>query len=158
MAWAALAAVTAAGCSAISETDSDRQIGIVELRGNFTVGASTWDPFTHTTISAPDTVQVNVPFTAVITTIGFSGCWREDGARVDRGARLATVTPYDFVVRDENGGPTFCTAVLVSLPRDVQITFSQAGTATLRVRGRVVTNGELSSDEETVVEKTILVQ
>jgi hypothetical protein len=109
-------------------------------------------------IAAPDTVNAGAPFDATITTVGMSGCWRPDGAEISYGPKLAVVTPYDLVITTIDGAPVACTGALVDLPRTVRLIFGQAGVATLRVHGRKVTGGELSSATPATTEKQIVVR
>jgi hypothetical protein len=145
--------------TATGPATSTRIIGILEWQPA-TSGASLLgiaDP-AHTRISAPDTVDAGTPFNVGITTIGLSGCWNEDGAQSAVSGLLATVTPHDRVTTDIDGAPAFCTAALVELDRTVSLVFASAGTATLRVNGRVVVDGQVDNAQPLTVEKQIVVR
>lgn len=86
---------------------------------------------------APATARVGVPFTVTVTTVGSGSCTRAAGARVSRvNARFVVVEPLD---RERDGT---CTDDLASYPRDVRVTFEEAGDAVVRVSGRAFTPGE----------------
>jgi hypothetical protein len=158
-----VAAVVLAGAACNSTTapgPTGRQLGIIEWQTTAAATvASASNELQEQVLSAPDTVNAGVPFQAVVTTIGASGCWRADGATTTMTVRQATITPYDFVhSRFADGSPMFCTAALVSLPRTVAITFAEAGEATIRVEGRVVRNGDLTGMQPVAVEKKVVVR
>jgi hypothetical protein len=156
--------LSAVACDATGPEANGRQVGIIEwhatsmttLAANAAIDESDLDA---PVLTAPDTVDVNVPFNVTVTTIGLSGCWAADGARLASSARQATITPYDVAHTHFPGGePMFCTAALVRLPRTVQVTFTQRGEATLRVEGRVVRNADLVGAEPAALEKVIIVR
>jgi hypothetical protein len=153
---AALGAVVAsAGCDFATGPGADgRVIGIIEWQAAITGAAANDD----VVITAPDTVHAGVPFQATITTIGLSGCWSADGASIKAAPRLVTITPYDRVANGTPEQPTYCTAALVGLDRHLDIVFSDPGTATLRVNGRIVIDGDLEDARPHVVEKQIIVR
>jgi hypothetical protein len=162
----AAVALAATACDMATAPRNDRsRVGIIEwqsasastLAANATFDAG--DPYDAPVIVSPDTVQAGVPFDVTVTTIGASGCWKADGARVSAAAMLAVITPYDLAPTHwANGDPMFCTGALVSLPRSVQLTFGQAGEATIRVEGRVVQDGELEKTIPGSVEKRVIVR
>jgi hypothetical protein len=161
----ALAAWAAACDTTTAPPEGRSEIGIIEwhatsvstFAANAAVGVE--DPYDPPVLVAPDTVQAGVPFDAVVTTIGASGCWSAGGARVSASAALAVITPYDIAPRHHaNGEPLFCTAALVRLPRTVQLTFGQRGEATIRVEGRVVHDGDVARSVPGSIERRVIVR
>jgi hypothetical protein len=158
--------LAAAACDIATGPRDDRsRVGIIEwqaasastLAANATFNAR--DPYDAPILVAPDTVQAGVPFDVTVTTIGASGCWKADGARVSATAVLAVITPYDLApTRHANGDPMFCTGALVSLSRPVQLTFAEPGDATIRVEGRVVQDGDIEKTVPGSVEKRVIVR
>lgn len=145
-------------CDIVTGPDAeDRVVGIIEWQSDAThVRVAAADP--RTVVAAPDTVTAGVPFTVTITTIGLSGCWSQDGATRSVSGLTANVTPYDRVIEEIDGLPISCTAALVDLPRDISLSFAQTGTATLRVSGRRIRNGDVAGAEPAVIEKLIVVR
>jgi hypothetical protein len=134
---------------AVSEPTSDRRVvGIIVFA----------DDSPDMVIAAPDTVTAGAAFDATITTIGVSGCWRQDGAEIAYAPKLAVVTPYDLVSTRIDGEPLACPGVFLDLPRVVRLVFGQTGAATLRVSGRNVPGEQLSSATPAIVEKQIVVR
>ena len=129
-----------------------RVVGVIEWQPS--VPADTW----RDVLAAPDTVAAGAAFDVTIATVGRRECWRQDGADVAYETKLAVVTPYDLVMTKVDGAPVGCAEMLVQLPRTVRLVFGQTGVATLRVRGRRVTGGELSSATPATVEKQIVVR
>jgi hypothetical protein len=160
-ALAAAMALTAAACNSITAPGPNgRQLGILEWQTTAAAAlGSAGNEMQEQVLSAPDTVAAGVPFVATVTTIGASGCWQADGATTKMAAQQATITPYDFVrTHFSDGTPAVCTTALVSLPRTVTITFTTKGEATIRVEGRVVRNGDLTSTQPVAVEKSVIVR
>jgi hypothetical protein len=152
--------VVGAACdSATAPASSDHVVGILEWHagsgGSALAGIA--EP-AETRVVAPDTVDAGTPFDISVRTIGRSGCWSQAGAESAVTGMLATVTPYDRVTTSIDGEPAFCTGALVDLERTVSIAFASPGTATLRVNGRIVMDGELDGTQPVTVEKQIFVR
>ena len=81
-------------------------------------------------IDAPAQASLGQSFSVTVFTFGNS-CVRAAGADVTIDGLVATITPYDVVMT----GVT-CLEYLKGYPRVVQLSFGQAGTATIRVKGR----------------------
>lgn len=162
---AAIVLTVVTACKTVTEPRGQRVIGILEwhsgAQGNRSSESSGIqaqlgvDPLSPR-ITAPDTVQADIPFTIVITTVGLSGCWREAGAEVEASSRLAVITPYDYAPDFDKD--VACTGVLVDLPRSVEIRFTERGNATLRVNGRKVIGGNYNEATMVTVEKRIFVR
>jgi len=80
-------------------------------------------------IDAPAQASLGQSFSVTVSTFGNS-CVTAAGADVTIDGLVATITPYDVVV----GG--VCLEYLKAYPRVVQLSFGQAGAATIRVNGR----------------------
>lgn len=82
-------------------------------------------------IDAPAQASLGQSFSVTVSTIGNS-CVRPAGADVTIDGLVATITPYDveFVT-----GVT-CLDIPKASPHVLQLSFGQAGTATIRVKGR----------------------
>lgn len=154
----ATSSITAAGflasaaiaCSAPTDTGPARAQGIVEMSVSASSVQAGGD---YAAITAPDTVQVGVAFTATITTIGPSLCWRAAGMDVGQGPALVVARPYD-----RHSGSEFCAGALVELPRSISITFTQTGDALIRVRGRRMVDGVVQEGVEVSVDKIVVVK
>jgi len=81
-------------------------------------------------IDAPAQASLGQSFSVTVSTFGNS-CVRAAGADVTIDGLVATITPYDVVVT----GVT-CLDYSKAYPRVLQLSFGQAGTATIRVKGR----------------------
>jgi hypothetical protein len=81
-------------------------------------------------IDAPAEASLGQPFSVTVSTFGNS-CVTADGADVTIDGLVATITPYDVIAT----GVT-CLDYLKAYPRAVQLSFGQAGAATVRVKGR----------------------
>jgi hypothetical protein len=80
-------------------------------------------------IEAPAEASSGQSFTVTVYTFGNS-CIKAAGAEVAIDGLVATITPYDFVTSDG-----VCLDYLKAYPRAVQLSFAQAGPATIRVKG-----------------------
>ncbi len=107
-------------------------------------------------LSAPETVQAGVPFDITVRTIG-GGCTEADGVEREVSERLAVLKPFDLTTVPGNNSA--CPAIVTRPEHTAQITFEEAGSATIRVEGRsednTVTGG---SGGEAVIEQTITVE
>lgn len=152
------AALLAAGCSETTAPAGKRVVGILEwIQDGPDASVATLhetDPF-PTVLVAPDTVQAGVSFTAKITTIGPSTCWKADGAEVKAEAAAAVVTPYDVTAEGEE---VACGSALVELPRDVEFRFTDRGQAVIRVTGRKVVGMDVQGGTQITVEKRVHVR
>jgi hypothetical protein len=150
--------LSAAACSNPA-SGSARQVGIVQWApsaSTYAASAGASDaPLQQASITAPDTVQAGVAFTATIGTIGLSGCWHADGAELHQDGSVAEVTPFDV---DEMADGHFCTAALVALSHPVSLTFVGRGDAIVRVRGRRVFGYDPSESTAVIVEKHVFVR
>jgi len=119
--WSPLGALLLTACSSVSGPDWTRSVGVIEPRLSF-----------MQTLRLPAEVTAGVPFTATVTTLGSSSCTRSDGAETTIDGAGADITPYDL----KRTGEVACTDDLGSFPRDVQLTFADAGDVRVRVLGR----------------------
>jgi hypothetical protein len=81
-------------------------------------------------IAAPAEASLGRSFSVTISTFGDS-CVRAAGADVTIDGLVATITPYDMIVSTGT-----CLDYLKAYPRAVELKFTQAGAATIRVKGR----------------------
>ena len=98
-------------------------------------------------IDAPAEASSGQFFTVTISTFGNS-CVTAAGADVTIDGLVATITPYDVVAA---GG--YCLDYLKANPRAVQLSFAQAGAATVRVKGRSDYQSGLVTVERALVVK-----
>jgi len=84
-----------------------------------------------TPLVVPDTVHVQVPFLATVTTFG-GACDHPDGSDVSTRGLFADVTPYVLLPHPE----TICIALLRASPQSTEVTFAAPGTGVVRVHGR----------------------
>ena len=82
---------------------------------------------------APSEVHANQSFTITVTTSGSPNCTIADGADVQVRGLIASVTPFDRQILDED---VICAASLVPHPRNVQLMFRHVGKATIRIIGQ----------------------
>lgn len=94
-------------------------------------------------LRAPARASVNQPFTVTVITHSSSSCTTSAGAQVEVTHLTATITPLDL----KEEGP--CTADLAVHPREVELTFQQAGEATMRVIGQNF-DGEPTTTEQLI--------
>ena len=156
---ACAAAVLLSACQMSTTPEHRRVVGILEwvrtAPGSSAGRAAAEGSRPPEMVVAPDTVQAGVPFTAVITTIGFDSCWDADGASIESNPQLAVVTPYDRYSRSEEQG---CLTMHFPLQHAVQVTFTQPGEAILRVNGRKVSGQDFESGTPIQVERRIHVK
>ncbi|HEX6307147.1 MAG TPA: hypothetical protein VFZ69_03100 [Longimicrobiales bacterium] len=142
-----------------------QQVGILQLR----VPAETtpppdssvhWDvpPGDDTitparTIEVPDTVRVGAPFTVTVHTFGLDACWEADGQDETVGSHVIEITPYD---RHPDEGA--CGEMVRLLAHESAITVHEAGTWTVRARGRRVRAHDPGAATPVVAERTIIAQ
>lgn len=144
-------------CSSSTAPGESRVMGILEMesgvQGSLAPSAAS-DASSRTVITAPDSVEAGVSFTAIVTTIGLSGCWEAAGEEIELDRNLAVVVPYDLNgMRDG----VACTGALIELPHPVELQFAEPGEATLRVRGRKVFQENIERADTVVLEKRIVV-
>ncbi|HEV2148514.1 MAG TPA: hypothetical protein VGR37_14015 [Longimicrobiaceae bacterium] len=154
----AAVALLAWGCSEPTAPAGKRVVGILEWIQDAPRASLAALPETDpgaTVLVAPDTVQAGVPFTATVTTIGPSICWKADGAEVRAEAAAAVVTPYDLTAESEE---VACGSALVTLPREVELRFTQRGQAVIRVTGRKVVGQDIQGGSQVTVEKRVHVR
>ena len=104
-------------CDTILGPDEDRRIGVIAF---YNLGV---------TISAPDTVQLGVPFEISITTYG-NGCLREGATKVRVRGLQVDVTPYDI-----HSGARACTDNLNYFPHKATVTLPTPGLARFLFHG-----------------------
>jgi hypothetical protein len=131
-----IASVSLAGCTVTDRLTSRRVVGSIPSER----------PPLMDVIRAPAQVAVDQAFPITVITYGSSSCTTPDGADVQVAGRVAVITPYDRIP----GGNVACTADLAQHPRDVRITFSEAGPATIRVIGAIV-DGAPSIQEQQII-------
>ena len=101
-------------------------------------------------ISVPGTARVGAPVEVTVTTYG-GGCVAEDTTVVEVRGHFANVVPFQRVYAPKQSEG--CTMELRVNPRHVQVVFTQPGTATVFVFGRVTPDGSLAMiPREIVVE------
>ena len=125
----------AVGCRSAAEPGSRRVVGIIDNGGTGI-----------TPLVVPDTVYVQVPFLATVTTFG-GACDHPDGSDVSTRGLLADVTPYDLLPSPE----TICIALLRASPRSIALTFAAPGTAVVRLHGRSFGGGDVTLQRVVVV-------
>jgi hypothetical protein len=101
-----------------------------ELPGERVVGTIDVGVTNQQVIEAPAEASPGQSFAVTVSTFGNS-CVTAAGADVKIDGLVATITPYDVVV----SGLT-CLDYLKAYPHPVQLSFAQAGAATIRVKGR----------------------
>ena len=84
---------------------------------------------------------VGEPVLVTVRTVGSSDCARPAGAEVIYREDVVEITPYDWKPVAGAG----CQRDLRTYPRTVTLQFSEMGTYTLRLSGRVAFSGELAS-------------
>jgi hypothetical protein len=140
---ALVAAISCSGCSSPTGTDSVIVPGVIATGG----------ALADRVLVAPDTVDDGVPFTVTISTFGSGSCTRPSATRVVMGAALAELSVWDV---QRVGVP--CTDDLRTFPRDIPVTFTGVGVATVRVRGRALARGGAGEDSVVVIEKAVVVR
>ena len=114
--------LTVGACSNPTDPNTERVVGRIDPSLS-----------SRPVVSAPQEVRAGVAFTVTVTTVAF-GCATAEGGLVEIRRNLARVTPYDRV--PEAGHGALCgEAVITLLPRDLRVTLSHTGTASLRVVG-----------------------
>jgi hypothetical protein len=114
-----LAVLSIACHSSLIEPGPGRVVGIIDAGQSF-----------PQVIEAPAEASVGQSFSVTVSTFGNS-CVTAAGADVTIDGLVATITPYDVVVTG-----VWCLDYLKGYPRVVQVSFGQAGAATIRVKGR----------------------
>lgn len=160
--WPALAlAVTlaAAGCTVTSGPGTETVRGILGFGPEGSSAAQTTadpggDVATRGSLEVPDTVQVGEGFTAAVRTVGLNGCWSAAGEDVSVEELTATIVPFDSTGRREG---VACTTALVSLLHEVELSFGEAGEATVRVEGRRVIGQDGTDSEPMSLEAPVTV-
>jgi hypothetical protein len=136
--------------AACTTTGPDERI----ILGVIVLGAPQYQPLT-----APDSVQVGVPFLVTIKTGGGGCIGRTAPTRIEAPSPLVRVlTPFDI-----EGLHGSCPADVRPLSRQVELRFDQAGLATVRVVGlrpeAFSRRGLIWSRQDTIsVEKAIVVR
>lgn len=103
---------------------------------------------TDDVVTLPTTAKAGQAFQITITSFG-GGCESVGGADVKVEGMTATIDVYDMTVA---GPAVSCTMELKRLPRTVDVTFAEAGNATIKI------NGIKSDGSPVTIEKTITVE
>ena len=98
-------------------------------------------------VKLPADVVAGQPFAVTITTLGSSSCTRADGANSNVVGSMAVIMPYDRVAPEGTG----CTRDLRGFPRDVILTISRAGQATIRIIARNSDSSTMTYDATIMV-------
>jgi hypothetical protein len=115
-----LAVLSIACHSSPVEPRPERVVGLIDAGQSF-----------PQVIDAPTEASLGQSFSVTVSTFGNS-CVRAAGAEVTIDGLVATITPYDVVAV----GSGVCLDYLKAYPRVVELSFGQAGAATIRVKGR----------------------
>lgn len=134
--------MAALGCSLVAGPEYRRVLGIVDI-GDARARI----------LRAPDTTRVGIPFQVEVGTYGSGSCTRADGTTVTVQGNLAEIVLFD---RERVGGA--CTTDLSPFQRTTTVQFDEAGTATLRVRGRSLYRTVDRGDSVVVFERSIVVR
>jgi hypothetical protein len=124
------------GCHSPIDPAAGRVVGIIDAGQTF-----------PQVIEAPAEASSGQSFTVTISTFGNS-CVAAAGADVTIDGLVATITPYDVVA-----AKGWCLDYLKAYPRAVQLSFAQAGAATIRVNGRSDYQSGLVTVERSLVVK-----
>jgi hypothetical protein len=136
-----LAVVALAGCTIITgnRVRRERQLGWIRFHN---------DPVV---VEVPSTVSRGVDFDVTVRTYG-GGCVDQGDTEIMLSGPDAEVRPFDiFVV--EMPDNYACTDILKRFTHRATLRFTQAGAATVRIRGRAEPGGEII-----VVERQVTVQ
>ena len=98
-------------------------------------------------VSVPDSARAGEPFTVELASYG-GGCVRKGRTDVANEGMTADIRPFDYHNTARN---VVCTAELSLYRHDVTVRFDRPGTATIRVHGRRMPNGEPVVITRTVV-------
>jgi hypothetical protein len=110
------------------------------------------------TINAPkvievaDTVRVGQAVPIVVHTVLPDGCWRTDGEDVRQTGMTVEITPHDA-----RSDAQVCTLIYAFGAHRTSATFTTPGTATIRVSGRLVREGTVTTSEPIAAQRTITV-
>lgn len=129
----AVGAALLAGCSVL-DPDGGERPGII-------------DPSSPGTVTVPAAAQRGEPFTVTVITHG-GGCLSRGPTRVRMLGDTAEVRPYDV----HNGGDV-CPGDVQLYEHTATLRFDQPGTATVRVHGRGIPDGEM-----VVITRTVAIQ
>lgn len=127
------AAALLAGCSVLGP-DGREQPGII-------------DPSSPATVTVPAAAQRGEPFTVTVITHG-GGCLSQGPTRVRIAGTTADVRPYDV-----HSGGNVCPADVQMYEHTATLRFDQPGTATVRVHGRRIPDGDMA-----VITRTVTIQ
>lgn len=113
--------------------------------------AANGSAFPRARIEVPSEIRAGEPFTATIVTVAASLCWEDAGTQTVMEGSVARVTARDRLPDTLQ----LCAQALGELPREVTLTFDQAGTATIRLVGRRIRGGDVDLDEPMTLERTV---
>jgi hypothetical protein len=119
-------------CSVPSDPDKARQGEPARTSWQRAVGLIDNGGIAVDPLVVPDTVRSGVPFTAIVSTFGSSGCIRPDRSQVQGTGLQVDITPYDSVW---SGSPP-CLPGWEGYPRPVDLSFATPGSAVVRLQGR----------------------
>jgi hypothetical protein len=133
-----------AGCPSPTGIDGpaleeDRRAGIIESQY-----------LRSPVLTAPAAVTAGQTFQVAVTTLGYSGCWRNAGDDVTNAVGRAIIHPFDRVQGEA------CTTALVEIRHVVFLRFDTPGTATIVVQGRSDPNEP--APRSVTIERTVTVQ
>jgi hypothetical protein len=136
-----LAVVALTGCRLITgdEIRRERQLGVIRL-GHQTV-----------VVEIPNAVTRNTDLSVTVSTFGNS-CVDKGDTEVTTSGSSAEIRPFDIFVTHAPRNYS-CADILRTHVHGATLRFSQAGLATVRVRGRIEPGGETM-----VVERQVTVQ
>lgn len=144
-----------AGCDILTGPDDDRVMGVIGAveRGEVFGGVVAIQQATGSVgeereceltlvpdcinpppLEAPDTVVAGEPFEIVVRTSG-ACTWRADGAEISQSGATVEVVPYDRVSSRRG---VMCPQVPHYPFRIVELVFTEAGDALIRITGRVI--------------------
>ena len=98
-----------------------------------TLGLITPPSTTDRVLVAPAEVQRGVPFSVTVNTFGSSTCVQPAGMDVQYRTHAVVLTPLDMSVHYE-----VCSADIAPRPHEARLTFAEAGSNVLTVRGFVI--------------------
>lgn len=102
------------------------------------------DPSSPQAVTVPATAQRGQPFTVTVITHG-GGCLSQGPTRVRILGTTAEVRPYDV-----HSGGNVCPADVQLYEHTATLRFDEAGTATVRVHGRAIPDGDMAVITRTV--------
>ncbi|MHB1224990.1 MAG: hypothetical protein ACYC2G_13260 [Gemmatimonadaceae bacterium] len=152
-----------------------REIGVLQLQvsggpeGSLGASAGDDDGVTSTitwsvtpgsgTLTAPrvievaDTVEAGRPVAITVHTVLPNGCWSGDGEDVRQTGLVVEITP-----QDARSDADACAEIFGYAAHHVTATFAERGTATIRVTGRRIRQGDIMSTDTVTAERAVVVR